>query len=59
MKTAINIFAVLLIIVCTSTTLFAQMRGDVNLDNYVSAPDQAVSQLLWRELLSSITQRSS
>ena len=39
MKTAINILALLLLLLCTSTALFAQMRGDVNLDNYVSAPD--------------------
>jgi hypothetical protein len=39
MKTAIKIFALLLLVTCTSTTVFAQMRGDVNLDNYVSAPD--------------------
>ncbi len=39
MKTAINIFAVLLLLAGTSTTAFAQFHGDVDLSNYVSAPD--------------------
>ena len=39
MKTVINIFAALLLLAGTSTPAFAQLPGDVDLSNYVSAPD--------------------
>lgn len=47
MKHAVTIFAVLLTVAITSTTASAQLRGDVDLNNYVSAPDLNIILTNW------------